>query len=225
MFAFMGDSRGHTGVLKKIIREAIQARCPFAIYGGDLVDECNERELGAFCDAVRHASQGRLPVYIVIGNHDVGPQGSTAEFQAFFGPTDYVLWYGPDVFVIFDDAEGFTAEKAASLDRTLSSVRPKARNVFLVAHIPPVDPDPAKEHCLGPTGAARLKALAKKHGVTAMFFSHIHAYVQTSAEGIPVIISGGAGARLEKGGRYHWVKIQVDGTNVAAEEMRLDAGD
>ncbi len=226
-FAFTGDTRNNDVVLQEIIREAIGQKCAFSVYGGDLVKGSNDRDYEDFCQAVIKATGGGFPIYPVIGNHDWG-SGITEKlegdkFVKYLGPENYIFWYGRDAFVVFDDSrpEGFTSKNAAPVEKMLKEARGKARHLFMVCHIPPCDPDAARAHCLGPTSAKRLIVLAKKYHPSLLLCSHIHGYGEETEDGVHVVISGGAGAKLVSGGRFNWVKITVDDKGATPQMVEL----
>lgn len=232
-FAFTGDTRNNNAVLDEIIREAMDEKCAFSVYGGDLVANSSDRNYEDFCQAVIKTTGGKFPFYPAIGNHDWG-HGVTEKlggdrFVEYLGPENYSFWYGSDAFVLIDDSrdddldDGFTAEHAAVAEALLAEVRPRARYVFLVCHIPPFDPDPAGSHCLGPASANRLMKLAAKYNVTLLLASHVHGFGERTIEGVRVLISGGAGAKLVPNGRFNWVKISVNAKGVATQLVELPA--
>lgn len=228
-FAFTGDTRNNNAVLDEIIREAMDEKCAFSVYGGDLVANSSDRNYEDFCQAVIKTTGGKFPFYPAIGNHDWGhgviEKLGGDRFVEYLGPENYSFWYGSDAFVLIDDSrdDGFTAEHAAVAEALLAEVRPRARYVFLVCHIPPFDPDPAGSHCLGPASANRLMKLAAKYNVTLLLASHVHGFGERTIEGVRVLISGGAGAKLVPNGRFNWVKISVNAKGVATQLVELPA--
>jgi len=92
--------------------------------------------------------------------------------------------------------------------------------VFL--HIPLYDPrDGEKPHSLKPEEASQLLALFKKYHVTHIFAGHIHAYYAGAWEGLPYIITGGAGAPLSgtdpQHAFYHYLKVTIRGSQVQVQ--------
>ena len=226
-FAFMGDTRGNCGVLAREIRGAVHQGCAFAVHGGDITRRGAEAGFEAFVNTVLDAAQGKLPMYPAIGNHDIHRsrlgKGERRNFRTFFGPCSYTFRYGPDVFVVIDNAdEHFGRRDASSLEAELSSLRGTARHLFVIGHVPPVDPRPGGNHCLPSTDAARLTDVIGKYKPDLLLFSHIHGYAQTTVQGVPLVISGGAGARLEEGHQYHWVLVSVSGSRIRLQQMPLD---
>lgn len=221
-FAFLGDSRDNNGVLERVICGAAEAGNTLAFHAGDITAHGEQRSYRMLVETILRASEGRLAVYPVLGNHDrnatlLGAKRKT-NYRMFFGRPSYVVPYGPDAFVVFDDV-GFTAENAAALEPMLASARAQARHLFAVFHTPPADPRKDGYHCLGPGAAARLMALMHKYDVAMMLCSHIHGYWMTHVEGIPLVVSGGAGSRLAPGQRYHWVQVSVNDGGASAREV------
>ena len=223
-FALMGDTRNNVAVLEQELGQAIAAKCAFAVFNGDLVLRPRAYHFSDFYRAVWRATAGRLPVYLVVGNHDwagmVQDRGGV-EFHRFLGPTDYVFWYGSDAFVVFSDVgQGFTPERAARLESVLSAVQTRVRNLFLVCHKPPVDPRAGMSHALSPEQGAELLKIARAHKVAVLFCSHIHGFAEKNLEGVQMVVSGGAGAQLQPGQEFHWLKVTVEGTKVTWQQVK-----
>ncbi|KPK57396.1 MAG: hypothetical protein AMK73_10205 [Planctomycetes bacterium SM23_32] len=115
------------------------------------------------------------------------------------------------LFVAFDDARKLCApEDLGWLDRTLSLRRQQYRQCFVYMHVPPVDPRPGSRHALPADDAERLMAVLRKHDITAIFAGHIHSYLETAVDGIPLYITGGAGGtRDEPLGPHHYLLCEV----------------
>ena len=232
-FALMGDSRNNARIIDKCLRGARGAGVPFGIFSGDLVNTGNNAFFEDFYRTVCSATEGRLPIYLVIGNHDLlqfGRLQLPVTYRNYFGPDHYTFWYGQDAFVVFNDVpDRFTEPQAAALEQSLEEIRGSARNIFLVCHEPPVDPKPDPSvpfaRCLPQDARERLIALAKKYRAAAILTGHIHAYSDSVQDGVRLIISGGAGQRLDKGAQYHWTLVTVNGTNVSAKQMVVESAD
>ncbi len=223
-FAFLGDSRDNNVVLARVIESAAGAGCSFAFHAGDLTAHGEARSYRDLVATVLTAAAGRLAVYPVIGNHDrnSGILGGKrkSNYREFFGEPSYVLPYGPDAFVVVDTStKRFSAEDAAVLEPVLAAARGWARHLFVLSHTPAVDPRAGEDHCLPPADAARFTALMRRHGVAMVLSSHIHGYWQTTADGVPLVISGGAGSRLVAGHRHHWVRVTAGASGVTVEQV------
>jgi len=226
-FAYCGDEHENAAVMTEIIREARAAGCAFGVHNGDMVHRYRDASFDAFYRTVWQAAGGEFPVYLAVGNHDTRGTIRTIDgvnFHRFLGPTHYVFWYGSDAFVVVDSTTtSFGPDEQAWFDKTLAAVRPAARNVFVLSHIPPADPRPNRSTALQPEAGRRFLEIAKKHNVTRILSSHIHAYFDTQADGIPLTISGGAGGRFFRDASFHWTLVTVDGTTAKTEERRLPA--
>jgi hypothetical protein len=227
VFALLGDSRDNSSVLERVVRSAAQAGSAFAIHAGDLTAHGEQSSYSDLIEATQRAAAGRMAVYPVIGNHDrnatlLGAKRKS-NYRLFFGDPSYVLRYGPDAFVVFDDSSNeFTAQDAAALEPVLAAARAQARHLFAAFHTPPVDPREGKRHCLEPQDAARVMALMASYRVAMMLCSHIHGYWLADVDGIPLVVSGGAGSRLARGQRHHWVEISVNDRDVSAREVPVE---
>ena len=223
-FAFLGDSRDNNGVLAQTVDGAARQGCAFAVHAGDLTAHGGAGSYRSFVGTVLKAAAGRLPVYPVLGNHDrnSGILGGKrkSNYRRFFGEPSYTAAYGGDAFVVVDSSgKEFTAEDAAALEPVLASARRRARHLFVIGHTPPVDPRSGAHHCLRPADAARFLGLMRRHGVTMALSSHIHGFWQRVADGVPLLISGGAGSRLVAGQRHHWVRVAVSDRGVTTQEV------
>ncbi len=229
-FAFLGDSRDNNGVLARVIQSAAGGGCAFAFHAGDMTAHGEARSYRALVATLLEAAAGRMAVYPVIGNHDRNSSILGAKhksnYRRFFGEPSYVLPYGPDAFVVADtSSKRFCAEDAAALEPVLAAARERARHLFVISHTPPADPRPGARHCLPPADAARFNALMRRHGVAMVFSSHIHGFWQTTVEGVPLVVSGGAGSRLVPGEGYHWVRVEVGEKGAQAREEAVDGSE
>lgn len=215
-FVVMGDNRDGRAVYQRLI-DSINAAQPapaFVINGGDLVPAGRPLEYSEF---LKDAESLHMPLYTALGNHDIVNDGRTL-YHRLLAPDYYDFAYGPAHFIILDNADGsFGPTQLAWLKQTLSACQ--GQQIFLFMHKPLFDPRPGQSHTVKSAAeAAQVMSLAQQYHVRAVFASHIHMYAQTVVQGIPYIISGGAGAPLyaarSVGGAYHYVLVQVSGTGV-----------
>ena len=217
-FAVVGDSRGNMSVFEKILLEVAATDVSFIIHTGDIVHRPTQANFRWVLHEL-HEARLRIPICFVPGNHDVDndapdPQARCALYTAAFGPRRYWFAWGDALFVAFDDsARRCTAADIQWLDRLLAKRRGQFRSCFVFMHLPPRDPRPGSNHALK-AGAEELVATLKKHSVTAVFASHIHSYLEDRLGGIPIYISGGAGARPHEpyvGNHYLLCTLSPDG--------------
>lgn len=65
-----------------------------------------------------------------------------------------------------------------------------------------------------------LKLLTKYH-VSMVLLSHVHGFRRYKVNNIPYIISGGAGAALDKGQVFHLILLTVCGNRLTAKRMKV----
>ncbi len=189
----------------------------FVVIGGDLVRgytslEKMEQQWEAFDAATK---QFRMPVYLVVGNHDVFNQATEQLYQRRYGK----LWYSLDVkhchLVVLDSEDQTAPGKIAGaqlewLQADLAAARGK--RIFVVLHQPlwPREERAFRESEWGKT----VHPLLLQAGVDTVFAGHEHTYQQTpTRDGIRYIITGGGGAELGEqaeplaGGFLHYVLV------------------
>jgi predicted phosphodiesterase len=228
-FAFMSDAHGNMAVMCQLLRQAAGAGCAFALHGGDTVYSCKDTDYQSFGEAVSKATSGRLPVYTVMGNHDVNGAMEAlgdSEYCEYLGAPEYVFWCGSDAFVVMKDTDIlFTPAQASRLDATLAGLRPSARNIFIACHVPPYLASRAGRHCLPEEDSKRLMAVARRYQVAMLLCGHIHAHMEENVEDIPVVVSGGAGGPLNPGAGFHYTLVTVSGQSVSVRKMDLTFSD
>lgn len=212
-FAVMGDNRVNTSVFESILTGAQRDGARFIIHTGDLVGRGTKNQFEWLLGELQEVNLS-VPFCAVPGNHDLtmGPNRRLV-YERAFGPRQYWFSYGDALFVAFDDSDGkCSPEDLQWLDSTLARLRPQYGLCFVFTHIPPRDPRPNGAHDLSEDAANALMAVLTKHTVTALFAGHIHTYLEDTVDGIPVYISGGAGAtRDEPIVPYHYLLCTVNG--------------
>jgi hypothetical protein len=220
-FAVFGYNRGEhppvfESLLKKVDRDPSLS---FGIHLGDMVMNADLDKYRSFFGAVR--PNFHKPLLLVIGNHELYGDRGLELYRAIFGPDDYAFQIDRNYFIVVDDApkEGMDSGQLCWLEAELQkSQAARTRLVFL--HVPLFDPRGGENHhCLRPELASRLLVLFKKYKVTHVFAAHIHSYYLGAWDGVPYIISGGAGAKLynpedTKHAFYHYLKVTVRGSRV-----------
>jgi hypothetical protein len=216
-FAVFGDNRDDQGRFDRLINAVnSDPSIAFSLDVGDLVNHPDEGLYRAFFAQVSHLKK---PLLIAMGNHELGrdPAAGRRLYANIFGPSlgpfDYSFQIGQTSFIVLDDADQHGPHDAQRtwLERELKKAQSCTyRLVFL--HVPLYSP-PGLNHSLPRVDADRLLALLKKYRVTQIFAGHIHGYFRGHWDGIPYVITGGAGVPLQ--GRdpahyfFHYVKVHV----------------
>ncbi len=251
-FVAYGDVRGGHSTHRELV-EAILSEAPdFAIATGDLVLRgSDEGDWQAFF-AVAADLLGRIPLYTVAGNHDLGRSGAERrrmnEILALWpGPPDrpdWGNWHSFDVadlhFLMLDSNAYEYEEQLRWVREDLAAARARnVRAIFAVTHHSP--------YARGPHGGHRYAAehyapVLVAYGVTLLFAGHDHLYQRGRMNGLDYMVTGGGGAplykvrcgvpgrdrcRVEDGmqhaaSEYHYVMVTVSRRSVKACPKRLD---
>ncbi len=217
-FAVMGDNRDGEEVFKKIIEKIDKSAMAFALNNGDITSNGAKEEFVRYIDLLKNA---KTPIISIIGNHEIPFFfGDKTNFERFIGKTDFSFSYANSYFIIVDDANKKRVKKKRMkwLEKELEKAR-KYTHRFVFLHVPLFDPREgklAKGHSLKDTkNAYALLQLFRKYGVTMVFSSHIHAYFRGDWDGVPFIVTGGAGAPHSRDrGFFHFIRVDVENDKV-----------
>ena len=216
LFAVCGDSVNNFRIYSRILKQVADDGNLFLIHTGNLVSNGSEPNFQEFAE---HMADFPLSFYPVPGNRDYY-QGTLDNFLYYSGAPDvhYSFDYGPVHFTLANSRLGdMTLEELAWLRADLAASRQPVKIVFL--HYPPFDP--AHSTDVMRSGNEEFMALMEEQKVDYVFAGHIHAYDAQEQNGVHYIVTGGAGAPLdrepEEGGFYHYVRVTVRDTKVTAE--------
>ena len=232
-FAVVGDSRDGEKVYTQLMRKILERKPHFLIHLGDMISKPHEKEWQAFFEI---SKQVDLPLFPVVGNHDVGTTTLGEEiyrkqFSLPEGKTYYAFRAGWVLFVILDSEKGrgrIIKEQWSWLEDILSSSKETFKLVFI--HRPLFLPADSLK-----TGRAmdkfqlerdNLHQLFSQTKVNAVFAGDDHRYDRREKDGILYLISGGGGAPLtsfkERGGYFHYVWISVQKEKIEGEVVDLE---
>ena len=242
-FAVVGDSG--SGGKGQLAVAGLLGRCwpDLILHTGDVVYPAGEESHydQRFFTPYRHLIK-EVPVFLVLGNHDVRKGSGAAFLENFHPPLGspgstkryYSFDWGDAHFVALDSElyyndKGSSAERQkAFLERDLAATGKSLKIAFL--HRSPYGSsrhggDDKVRHDLAPVFA--------RHGVNLVFAGHDHVYERTvPIGGVTYIVSGGGGRRLYpvgKGGltacsrsAHHTVLGRVDGGRLSLEAVEPD---
>jgi 3',5'-cyclic AMP phosphodiesterase CpdA len=180
-----------------------------------------------------------VPVFPVLGNHDVRKGTGTAFLENFHPPLDsprstkrYFSFDWGGVHFVALDSELYYGDKGSDpeeqknfLERDLAVTRKRWRVAFL--HRSPYG---SSRHGGDQKVKEELEPLFVKYGVNLVFGGHDHVYERTvPIRGVTYVVSGGGGRRLYRAGKSRWtalsksahhaVLVRVDGEHLSLEAV------
>jgi len=239
-FAVVGDS-GSGGKGQLAVAALLGRLEPdLILHTGDVVYPAGEQRHydKRFFAPYRHLTK-TVPLYPVLGNHDVRKGSGAAFLENFHPPLDsprstkryYSFDWGGAHFVALD-SELYHDDKGASpeeqkhfLDQDLATTRKRWKIAFL--HRSPYG---SSRHGGDERVREDLEPLFVKYGVDLVFSGHDHVYERTvPIEGVTYVVSGGGGRRLYRTGKgrstassvsaHHAVLVRVDGQRLLLEAV------
>lgn len=205
-FAVYGDVRTghdtHASVLRAVAGEAPD----FVVSTGDMVLRGSDEADWQRFFAVAGAFLARLPVYPVLGNHDLagGDQPRRLEdiFALWPGPEGRpagATWYSFDVgdvhVAVLDSHRYDDASQRAWLDDDLARAKARGARLFAATHHGPYSHGPHGGHKVG---VREIVPILERHGVLVVFSGHDHLYERGRVGRLTYVVTGGGGAPLYK---------------------------
>ena len=221
-FLAMGDIQNGIEKIDKVIEKLklFQEEVDFLLFLGDATMRAGEEE---FDEVVEALDKAKIPIYLTPGNHDVSSFGL---FQNYFGKANYSFVHKGVRFTSLDTADGGMSR--STWDRYSKWLKAGSESPHLIfSHITPKDIFGIRGgHWRSRREAHAFLGHAAKYGVDAMFFGHLHTLDQYRLAGIPVVVSGGAGAFEEAldGINRHFVKVvaQPSKSHFLVTPIRVD---
>ncbi|MHB8909860.1 MAG: metallophosphoesterase family protein [Syntrophales bacterium] len=218
-FVVLGDSRDDDNTFKKTLTLAKTYNPLFILHGGDYSGKGTDKETDHFLALVDGAVPD-VPFFVVFGNHE-----NRKIFAEKIGPLNFSIdsaLLGLRVIAV-DNAR--YALKTPEMDYLKGQLAAKRENTFVAMHVPPKTAR-WSWHTFS-DGAAELQDALAAHGVKTAFYFHVHLYDRDEIQGLPSIISAGAGAPLVSFGFpgepvYHIVVVRVKGGTVTTEMVRVN---
>jgi len=222
VFVVLGDSRDNDRIFKKSLVMAATFNPLFILHTGDLSNRGSKKELEHFLEIVQTTIPD-IPLFVVAGNHEI-VKGSKNIFKQIIGPLDYVLDSAKlNIRVIVLDNADYIL-KPQQLDYLRQQLSSKRSLNFVTIHIPPK----TKRwtwHSFKEGSADFMQILSDKK-VTMAFCGHIHQFDEDEIKGVKYIITGGAGAPLNRwffpgDPVYHIIVVKVKNGTVSYDRVKV----
>jgi hypothetical protein len=221
-FAIVGDTRRNIGTFERISEELRGMPLDFAVLLGDCTTNATELEHQYFRVECADEYAMPFPVFYVVGNHDVSPEGfPLSRFEKDYGPSIFSFVYQRCLFVmlgIFGDSSS-TDDSIAFLKRLGESSAGKYRHVFVFMHYPPqISPDFRGRDF---PQSQEIISLFDKFGVDYVFAGDFHGYAKVKRNNTTYIVTGGGGAPLIKhyGKQFHHAVVMSVGKDFVVEKI------
>ncbi len=222
-FVAFGDNQGSDEIFLDLIDKVNQEEdIAFAVHLGDMVINGTPEEFDHYLELL---SGLKLKTYPVPGNHDV-VRGNNI-YKKYFGPLYYSFDRQNAHFVVINNSfkSSFDAQQFAWLKADLAKT--DKEHIFVLMHRPTFDPTEIYKNYMmsGRKVTEELMKVFEKYKVDYVFAGHLHGYARAERKGVVYIISGGAGGPLylpkDFGGFHHYVKIEVDGSKIRDEVIKI----
>jgi 3',5'-cyclic AMP phosphodiesterase CpdA len=232
-FAVVGDSG--SGGQGQLAVAALMGRLEpdLILHTGDVVYPAGEeRHYGErFFAPYRHLI-GSVPVFPVLGNHDVRKRNGAAFLETFHPPLGsprstkryYSFDWGGAHFVALDselyygDKGGAPEKQKEFLDEDLAATCKRWKFVFL--HRSPYG---SSRHGGDERVRVDLETVFARYGADVVFSGHDHVYERTvPIKGVTYVVSGGGGRRLYPAGKNEWTASSASKHH--AVFVRVDGG-
>ncbi len=244
-FVVYGDTRNGNQLETEVAADVLAEAPELALHTGDLVPTGDDDQSWPLFFAHEAALLKSVPVYLVVGNHELYRDPNGEHVRRYFAPPDggrerryYSFRWGAAVRMVVMDGNGQFDEQTAWLTETLEAAqREHARHVFVFVHQPPLS---TGGHC----GAAVLQkdwvALFEHYQVRAVFAGHDHCYERLERNGIRYFVTGGGGAAVYEerqscapydvdarrvySAEHHYLRVRVSGDDVEVAAVRIERG-
>lgn len=220
---YMGDTWASAGnftgvaVFNECLNVTRKTNPLLTLHGGDAVFTGDKDQLHFFVNKVKKRTPG-IPLFVAVGNHEsTRSNGSSLDnFKSIIGPkTLHFSLRLPFVKIIVLSSVssqgthpyGLSPSELSFLRQQLKS---NAKNIIIATHVPPS----AWER-----GRAEFNKLMKQKNVSLLLFSHEHEYRKFKLNGKTAIISGGAGAALNKDQVNHIVELTIRNGNITTKKV------
>jgi Icc-related predicted phosphoesterase len=262
-FVVLGDTRFHdpsdTTAASPAVRQAMVAaidkeRPAFISIIGDIVyTGADDSDWKVWDSESKAWRDHHVPVYPVLGNHDLKGDRSVALSNYFARFPDveqnrfYSVRFGNCLLLVLDSAEDeLTGEQGEWFARHLDLYANSVDFLFVALHHPPyTSSSDEKQYGGGHTAREREQSLAQMlearqphmRARMVVFSGHVHNYEHHEHGGITYFVTGGGGAHpyqiprqptdlyQDKGVNYHYLLVEVSAERLEVTMDKLEIAD
>jgi hypothetical protein len=170
----------------------------FIMHDGDAITHGHKLEFYQVVRAWRSHPFAARRMLMTVGNHEIR-KGSDDNYRSMFGPLYYDFRVGSHAFISMNTAnpKDFNDEQVAWLRDRLAAAQ-NAQTCVVFMHIPLFDVSKTQVSILDRDRVRTVLDLFKQYKVTLVIASHFHGWYAGDWEGVPYVVTGGAGVTLEK---------------------------
>lgn len=210
-FLFITDLHYYTNdpdYFTYIEKNRVNWNISFIVVGGDIAQN---GLTNAFDFAINDFKRTSLPIYPVLGNHDLY-NGGFKNFKKYFGRSIYDFNIGNTLFIVLDTANGtlgyyqkqYLSDKLKNTDK---------KNKILLTHYSLIDKENESATAYSNTEEVYyIKDLCRKYGVNYVISGHLHNNIFHDIDGTKYISVGSI-----KENTPHFLKVTISGEIVKHE--------
>jgi len=198
-----GNTRGIEGL--KAVMDDPAADVKFLVILGDITQNGSKKDLELF---INIAVEFGIPVFPVIGNHDIYFGGWTA-WKDLIGSTNYRIDAGSVTLLIMDSANSFFGRDQLNwLERDLKSA---ADRVFVFTHVNFFTKSIGDPQQLADVNERAKIISILRNKCDAVFMGHVHEWIVNDVGGVKYIAVDAFHAAFETRKSYCLVSVSADG--------------
>ncbi|MBP7651775.1 metallophosphoesterase [Candidatus Dependentiae bacterium] len=171
-----------------IFEEILKIQADMHIIDGDMLVTGGEMYFKQFSEIVNTSSSA--PVYCLPGNHDI------KDYEKFFGLKNYYIKYNNVMFIMLDNSKRFFDNQTIDFLKE-SLIFSESKEIIILFHIPPENP--YVPNSISNEEWQKLKGIIDpfKNQIKLIICAHIHTAFEYILDGYKIIVTGGAGSKLD----------------------------
>jgi predicted phosphodiesterase len=216
-FGVVGDVQSNRVAGRMLAEVARNYNLDFFVVVGDLVNQPENKEWGWALDFVK---QFAVPVYVVVGNHELFGDGYR-KYRQHFGRTNYQFSLANDLFLMLDVADQSPSREVYNYAESLLE-NDTYDHKYVFTHVTPVDQYGNRNNGFASSfHAARFMNMLQRNNLDMMFSGHIHSYQEYRVEGVQYYVVGTGGGIQEKldGIECRFLVVEKKGNGIQVEKV------